>query len=68
MVQCSWPPALWFKYGCCLPSGGKELTGSSFEVVEPAYQSRPLGKGTIPELIAFKMTSFGKGLLESLQA
>jgi len=41
---------------------------ADFEVVEPEYQDKPLGKGTIPELVAFKITSFGKGLLESLQA
>lgn len=41
---------------------------ANFEVVEPEYQDKPLGKGTIPELVAFKITSFGKGLLESLQA
>jgi hypothetical protein len=39
-----------------------------FGVVEAEHQDKPLGKGTIPELIAFKITSFGKGLLESLQA
>lgn len=41
---------------------------ADFEVVEPEYQDKPLGKGTIPELVAFKMISFGKSLLESLQA
>jgi hypothetical protein len=37
-------------------------------VVEPEYQEKPLGRGTIPELVAFRITSFGKGLLESLEA
>jgi hypothetical protein len=41
---------------------------ADFEVVEPEYQDKPLGAGTIRDLVAFKMTSFGRGLLESLQA
>jgi hypothetical protein len=41
---------------------------ADFGVVEPEYQDKPLGTGTIQDLVAFKMTSFGKGLLESLQA
>ncbi|MGA9350064.1 MAG: hypothetical protein WBW48_14855 [Anaerolineae bacterium] len=41
---------------------------ADFEMVEPEYQDKPLGKGTIPKLVAFKIASFGKGLLESLQA
>jgi len=49
---------------------GRMLIGilADFEVVEPEYQDRPLGKGTIPELVALQITSFGKGLLESLEA
>jgi hypothetical protein len=41
---------------------------ADFGVVEPEYQDKPLGKGTIKELVAFQITPFGKGLLESLQA
>ena len=40
---------------------------AGFEVVETEYQDKPLGKGTISELIAFQVTSFGKGFLESLE-
>jgi hypothetical protein len=39
-----------------------------FGVVEAEYQDQPLGAGTIRDLVAFEITSFGKGLLESLQA
>lgn len=39
-----------------------------FGGVEAEYQEKPLGVGTIRDLVAFKVTSFGKGLLESLQA
>jgi hypothetical protein len=38
-----------------------------FGVVEREYRDKPLGKGTIKELVAFQITSFGRGLLESLQ-
>lgn len=41
---------------------------ADFGVVEPDHRDKPLGKGTIPELVAFQITSFGKGLLESLEA
>jgi hypothetical protein len=41
---------------------------ADFEVVKPEYQDKPLGSGTIPELVAFQVTSFGKGLLGSLEA
>jgi hypothetical protein len=41
---------------------------ADFEVVEPEYQDKPLGSGTIQELVAFQITPFGKGLLESLGA
>jgi hypothetical protein len=37
-------------------------------VVEPEYEDKPLGRGTVQELAAFQITSFGKGLLESLEA
>lgn len=40
---------------------------ADFEVVEREYQDKPLGKGTISELVAFQITPFGKGLLESLK-
>ncbi len=39
-----------------------------FEMLKPEYQDKPLGSGTIRELVAFQITSFGKGLLESLEA
>jgi hypothetical protein len=39
---------------------------ASFEVVDPEYQDKPLGSGTIQELVAFQVTPFGRGLLESL--
>jgi hypothetical protein len=41
---------------------------ADFEVVEPDYQDKPLGRGTFQELVAFQITPFGKGLLESLKA
>ncbi len=40
---------------------------ADFEVVERKYQEEPLGKGTISKLVAFQITSFSKGLLESLK-
>ena len=40
----------------------------SFESVEAEYQDRPMGVGTIPELVAFQVTPFGRGLLESVEA
>jgi hypothetical protein len=43
-------------------------TLDDFGMVEAEYQDKLLGAGTIRDLVAFKMTSFGKGLLESLQA
>jgi hypothetical protein len=39
----------------------------NFEVVETEYQDKPLGRGTVHELVAFQITPFGKGLLESLE-
>ena len=41
---------------------------ADFEVVEPEYQDKPLGRSTVQEVVAFQITSFGKGLLESLKA
>ena len=41
---------------------------ADFEVVEPEYQDKPLGRSTVQEVVAFQITSFGKGLLESLEA
>ena len=41
---------------------------ADFEVLETKHQDKPLGSGTIRELLAFQITSFGKGLLESLEA
>ncbi len=40
---------------------------ADFGVVEREYWDKPLGKGTIKELVAFQITSFGRGLLESLE-
>lgn len=40
---------------------------SSFEGVEREYQDKPLGAGTIQELVAFQITPFGRGLLESVE-
>ena len=40
---------------------------SSFEAVETEYQDRPLGIGTIEELVAFQITLLGRGLLESVE-
>jgi len=37
-----------------------------FETLEREYQDKPLGRGTTQELVAFRITRFGKGLLESL--
>jgi len=37
-----------------------------FEILEPEYQDKPLGKGTISELVAFQVTPWGRDLLESL--
>ena len=39
---------------------------TDFGVVEPEYEDGPLGKGTPRELVAFRITSFGQGLLEAL--
>jgi hypothetical protein len=41
---------------------------ADFGVLEREYQDKPLGRGTIRELVAFRITSFGRGLLESLGA
>lgn len=41
---------------------------ADFGVVEPEYQDKPLGRSTIRELVAFRITPFGRGLLESLKA
>jgi hypothetical protein len=41
---------------------------ADFGAVEPEYQDKPLGRGTIQELAAFQITPFGKGLLASLVA
>jgi hypothetical protein len=40
---------------------------ADFEVVEPEYQDKPLGRSTFRELVAFRITTFGKRL-ESLEA
>jgi len=40
---------------------------ADFQVVEPEYQDKPLGSGTISELVAFQINPFGRGLLESLE-
>ena len=39
---------------------------ADFGVVKLEHQDKPLGKGTITELVAFQITAFGKGLLASL--
>jgi hypothetical protein len=39
---------------------------ADFGAVEPEYEEKPLGRGTTRELIAFRVTPFGQGLLESL--
>jgi hypothetical protein len=39
-----------------------------FGMVETEYQDKPLGKGTIKELVAFRITALGRGLLESLES
>jgi hypothetical protein len=41
---------------------------ANFEAVEREYQDKPLGRGTTQELVAFRITPFGKRLLESLGA
>lgn len=41
---------------------------ADFGVLEREYRDKSLGRGTIQELVAFRITSFGKGLLESLAA
>lgn len=41
---------------------------ADFGAVECEYRDEPLGKGTIKKLAAFQITSFGRGLLESLEA
>jgi len=40
---------------------------ADFGMVEREYQDKPLGKGTTRELVAFRVTPFGKGLLGSLK-
>lgn len=40
---------------------------ADFDMVEREYRDKPLGKDTIKELVAFQITSFGRGLLESLE-
>ena len=40
---------------------------ADFQVVDTDHQDKPLGSSTISELVAFQITSFGKGLLESLE-
>lgn len=41
---------------------------ANFGMSEREYQDRPLGQTTIQELVAFKITSFGKGPLEAISA
>jgi hypothetical protein len=41
---------------------------AGFGAVESEYQDKPLGRGTTRELVAFRVTPFGQGLLESLGA
>jgi hypothetical protein len=39
---------------------------ADFNVLEPEYELKPLGKGTIRELVAFEVTPLGRGLLGAL--
>ena len=41
---------------------------ADFEVVKPEYKDKTLGKSKVREVVAFRITSFGRGLLESLEA
>jgi len=41
---------------------------AGFGVVVAEYEEKPLGRGTTRELVAFRVTPFGKGLLEALGA
>jgi len=38
---------------------------ADFGLVEPEYQNKPLGEGTMRGLVAFRVTPFGRALLES---
>jgi len=38
---------------------------ADFGVVEPEYQNKPLGEGTMRGLVAFRVTPLGRALLES---
>jgi tetratricopeptide (TPR) repeat protein len=39
---------------------------AAFGAVEFEYRAEPLGKGTIPRLVAFEITQFGKALLDAV--
>jgi len=39
---------------------------ADFGILEREYREKPLGKGAIQELVAFRVTPFGKGLLGAL--
>jgi len=41
---------------------------AGFGALEREYQDRPLGKGTTMDLVAFRVTPFGRDLLEALAA
>ncbi len=41
---------------------------TSFGMVEPEYQEKPLGKGYVTELVAFKINDLGRVLLEAMIA
>ena len=41
---------------------------ADFGALEREYQDEPLGKGTTRELVAFRVTPFGRDLLETLAA
>jgi hypothetical protein len=41
---------------------------AGFGAVESEYEEKPLGRGTTQELVAFRVTPFGQGLLEALGA
>lgn len=39
---------------------------TSFGMIEPEYQEKPLGKGKISELVAFKLNDLGRLLIEAM--
>lgn len=39
---------------------------ATFEILEPRYEKKPLDKGTIPKLVEFQVTRFGRDMLKCL--